>query len=165
MLHQDEWSMSITPLEFPLLSVLFRNFLIHGMTSLLMIHEPPSIHSCIPLSFEVQIQNHLLHFVLKTQGYHPNAFQDTSRTPRPSTTETNTCCPSARTLDPSQIKANLGCCSRCTVACIVLSCVVLLSSLFIVTHQTQVGDCISRHDAIPLLLLLCQLTSGTSPHN
>ena len=34
----------------------------------------------------------------------------------PSRTEINTCCPSARTLDPSPIKANLGCCTSCATA-------------------------------------------------
>ena len=49
MLHQDEWSMSNTPPEFPLLSVLLRNLLVHGMTSLLIVHVPPFIHSCVTL--------------------------------------------------------------------------------------------------------------------
>ena len=54
ILHQDEWSMSTTPSELPLLSVLLRNLLIHGMISQLKVHGPPSIHSCITLLFEVQ---------------------------------------------------------------------------------------------------------------
>ena len=70
MLHEDEWIMSTTPLEFILLSVLLRNLLVHGMTSPLIVHVPPFIHSCITLSLEVQIQNRLLHSDLQTQGYH-----------------------------------------------------------------------------------------------
>ena len=35
ILHQDEWSMSTAPPEFPLLSVLLRN---------LLVHVPPFIH-------------------------------------------------------------------------------------------------------------------------
>ena len=35
----------------------------------------------------------------------------------PSRTETNPCCPSARTLDPSPIKAYLGCCKDC-ITCV-----------------------------------------------
>ena len=89
MLHQDEWSMSSTPLEFPLLSVLLRNLTVHGMTSLLIVHVPPFIHSCITLSFEVRIQNRLLHYVFKTQGYHAKAFLDIYRTPISSKTLEN----------------------------------------------------------------------------
>ena len=74
ILHQDEWSMSTTPLEFRLLSVLLRNLLVHGMTSLLIVHVPPFIQSCITLSFKFQIQNRLLHSDLKSQGYYPEAF-------------------------------------------------------------------------------------------
>ena len=33
MLHQDEWVMFTTPPEFPLLSVLLRNVLVHGKVS------------------------------------------------------------------------------------------------------------------------------------
>ena len=47
MLHQDEWSMSTTPREFHILNMLLRNLLVHGMTSLLIVHVPPFIHSCI----------------------------------------------------------------------------------------------------------------------
>ena len=89
ILHQDEWSMSTTPPIFPLLSVLLRNLLVFGMTSLLIVHVPPINHSCITLSFEVKLQSCLLHSDLKTQGYHPQAFQDTSRTPRTSRTIKN----------------------------------------------------------------------------
>ena len=89
ILHQDEWSMSTIPHEFPLLSVLLINLLVHGMTSLLIVHVPPFIHSYITLSFQVHIQSRLLHYDLKTQSYHPEAFQDTSRTPRPSRTLKN----------------------------------------------------------------------------
>ena len=74
MLHQDEWSMYITPPEFPLPSVLLRNFLVHGMTSLLIVHVRPFIHSCITLSFQVHIQSRLLHSDLQTQSYHPKGF-------------------------------------------------------------------------------------------
>ena len=49
MLHQDEWSISTTHSEFPLLSVLCRNLLVNGMTSLLIVHVPHFIHSCITL--------------------------------------------------------------------------------------------------------------------
>ena len=47
MLHQDEWSMSTTPHEFPLLSVLLRNLRVPGMTSLLIVDVPPFIRSWI----------------------------------------------------------------------------------------------------------------------
>ena len=75
MLHQVEWIMSTTPLEFLLLSVLLRNLLVHGMASLLIVHVPQFIHSCITLSFEVQIFSCLFHSVLKTQCYHLQAFE------------------------------------------------------------------------------------------
>ena len=107
MLHQDEWSMSTTPLEFPLLIVLLRNLLVHGMTSLLIVHVPPFIHSCITLSFEVQILNSLF----QDTSYHPEAFQDILEHQgphEPSRTKTNTPCPSAHLLDPSPIKVDLG---------------------------------------------------------
>ena len=81
--------LSTTPLKFPLLSVHLRNLFDHGMTSLLIVHVPQLIHSCITLSFRVQIQNRLLHSDLKTQGYLAKAFQDTSRTLRPSRTLKN----------------------------------------------------------------------------
>ena len=114
ILHQDEWSRSTTPREFHLLSVLLRNLPVHRMSSLLIVHVPPFIHSCTTLSFEVQIQNRLLHSNLNTPVHHPQAFQDilrTSRTLKTSRRETNTCCPSARSLEPSPMKGNLGCCS------------------------------------------------------
>ena len=113
ILHQDEWSMYTTPPVFPPLSVLLRNLFVHGMISLLKDHVPPFIHSCIPLLFELQIQNRLLRSLLKTQGYHPSVIQDTPRPTRPSRTlvnPDNSCCPSALSLDPSSIKGNLGCC-------------------------------------------------------
>ena len=47
------------------------------MTSLLIVHVPSFIRACITLSFEVQIQNRLLHADLKTQGYHAKAFFQT----------------------------------------------------------------------------------------
>ena len=78
MLHQGECGMFITPPEFPLLRVLLRNLLVHGMTSLFIVHVTPFIHSWITLSFEAQTQKRLLHSVLKTQGYHPQTFQDLS---------------------------------------------------------------------------------------
>ena len=71
--------MSTTPPEFCLLSVLLRNLLVHGRTSLLVVHVPPFIHSCITMSSEAQIQNRLLHFVLETQDYHLEATQDIYR--------------------------------------------------------------------------------------
>ena len=63
MLHQDELSISTTPLEFHLLSVHLKNLFVHGMTSLLIVHVPPLIHSCIAWSFEVQIKNRLFYSV------------------------------------------------------------------------------------------------------
>ena len=86
MLHQDEWSMYTTPPEFPLLSVLLKNLLVHGMTPLLILHVPPFNHSCITLSLEVQIQNSLLHSDLKTLGFCREAFQDIFWATRPSRT-------------------------------------------------------------------------------
>ena len=44
ILHQDERSMSTSPLKFPLLRVLLRNLHVHGMTSLLIVHVPLFIH-------------------------------------------------------------------------------------------------------------------------
>ena len=55
------------------------------MTSLLIVHIPPFIHSYITLSFEVR----LLHSDLKRKGYHPEALQDTSTTRRTSRTIKN----------------------------------------------------------------------------
>ena len=49
MLHKDEWSMSTTPPESPLLSVLLINLLVHCMTSLLIVHFPFFSHSCLTL--------------------------------------------------------------------------------------------------------------------
>ena len=74
MLHQDEWSISTTHPEFPLLNVLLRYLFVHGMTSLLIVHVPPFIHSYITLSFALQIQNRLLRSDLMTQYYHEEEF-------------------------------------------------------------------------------------------
>ena len=86
------------------------------MTSLFTVNVLLFIHSCITLSFEVQIYNRLLHsaLVVKTPSFHPKALKTfpEHQHPRESTrTETNTYCPSARTLDPSPIKAYLGSCN------------------------------------------------------
>ena len=62
MLHQDEWIMSTTPSEFPLFSVLLMSLLVYGTISLLTVHVPPFFHSCITLSFEIQIPNRFVVF-------------------------------------------------------------------------------------------------------
>ena len=102
--------MSTTPLEFPLLRVLLRNILVHGISSLLIVHVPPFIHSCITLSFQVQIQNRLLHSDLKTKAIIQNYFKTLLQyqaLQTPSRTESNTCCLSTRSLVPSPIKVNI----------------------------------------------------------
>ena len=57
-------------------------------------------------------------------------------------------------MSPTRIPGHGRLISGCTVGYLLPSCVVLLSSLFVVSQRTLVGDCISRRDAMPLLLLL-----------
>ena len=68
ILHEDEWSMSTTSHEFPLLSVLLRNLVVHSlcMTQLLIVHVPPFFYSCLSLSFQVKIHICLSHSDLNT---------------------------------------------------------------------------------------------------
>ena len=76
--------MSTTLPTFRLLNVLLVDLLVHGMTSLLVVLVPPFIHSCITLSLEVQIHNHLLHPDLKTQGYQQNTLKGIFTARKPS---------------------------------------------------------------------------------
>ena len=46
--------------EFHLLSVLLWSFCLNGLASLFIVHVP-SCHSCITLTFEIQVRNHFLH--------------------------------------------------------------------------------------------------------
>ena len=43
ILHQDEWSKSTPPLEFPFLDVLLRNLIVYDMTPLHIVHVQPLI--------------------------------------------------------------------------------------------------------------------------
>ena len=101
--------MSTTPTKVPLLRVLLRNLLVHGIASILIVHIPPFIHSCITSSFEVQIQNIWLHSDPQTEGYerHYKVFLEHQYPEEPLGKETNTSCPSART-SPKCIASSVG---------------------------------------------------------